>query len=352
MGQTMLGAVFKGEGKLVLEERPIPQIKDAHDVLLAVRGVGICGSDLHVLDVPPKHPATPDVIMGHEFCGEVAEVGAAVTNCSPGDRVAIDQNAACGHCQECRRGSPNSCLTVFNSAPIPGYSNTPGIFHDGALARYIVIPDYMVYQVGPSVPWHHMAATEILACAVNAVKKAKPESGETAVVLGAGPVGQLLASLFKLAGAKVIASEVAEYRRKVAARLGADVVVDPSSESLADVVRRETDGKGADIVMEAVGDLLNDCIEVARFGGRVVLFGHDSLALPQVPQAQIVQKEVQIFGAFLARYTFVPAIRLLEQGLLPMDDVVTHILPLNEIFEAHRMLRAGEALKIVIDPTK
>ena len=107
MSETMLAAVFKGDGLLVLEQRPVPEIEDTHDVKIAVKGVGVCGTDLHILDVPPRHPATENVILGHEFCGEVIEFGDGVTNCKPGDHVAVDQNAACGHCEECRQGRPN-----------------------------------------------------------------------------------------------------------------------------------------------------------------------------------------------------------------------------------------------------
>lgn len=350
MTETMMAAVFKGEGKLVLEERPVPQIKDPHDVKLAVKGVGVCGTDLHILEVPPRHPATRNVIIGHEFCGQVVEIGAQVTNCRPGDRVTVDQNAACGHCEECRRGSPNSCLTLF-SAPVPGFCDTPGIFHDGASAKYIVIPDYMVYQIGASLPWHHAAITEIVACAFNALRKARPEAGETAVVLGAGPVGLLITSMLKTSGARVISSEVSAFRGQMAKKVGADVVVNPKEQDLAEVVMDETEGQGADVVVEAVGPLLNDCIQLARFGGRVVLFGHDELARPAVPQALIMRKELQMFGVFLTKYTFLPAIQMMERGMLPMDDIVSAVMPLEKIFEAHRMMRAGEALKIVIDPS-
>ena len=350
MSKTMLAAVFKGKGKLVLEDRPVPTVKKPNDVLLAVKGVGVCGTDLHILEVPPRHPATDNVIMGHEFTGEVMEVGSHVTNCKPGDRVVVDQNAACGHCDECRRGYPNACLTVF-SAPVPGFCDTPGIFHDGALAKYIVIPDYMAYPVGSNVPWHHLAIAETVACAFNALRKAKPEMGETAVVLGAGPVGLLLAAMLKSSGARVITSEVAPGRAKIAKKVGADLVINPKEQDLQEVVNAETKGRGADVVIEAVGPLLNECIQLARFGGRVVLFGHDELARPAVPQALIMRKELQMFGVFLTKYTFSPTIDLLEQGKLPMDDIVSHVMPLPKIFEAHDMMRAGEAIKVVIDPT-
>jgi threonine dehydrogenase-like Zn-dependent dehydrogenase len=348
--ETMAAAVFKGDGRLILEERPVPKIEDSNDVLIAVKGVGVCGTDLHILEVPPRHPATKDVIMGHEFCGQVVEVGSRVRNCKAEDHVAVDQNAACGHCDECRRGFPNACLTLFN-APVPGFPNTPGIFRDGGLAAFLTVSDHMVYRVNPSIPWHHLAVTETVACAFNAIKKAKPESGETAVVLGAGPVGLLLISMLKRNGTKVIASEVSDLRISAAQKVGADRVVDPNKQNLLEVVKTETNGRGADVVIEAVGPLLNDCLALAGFGGRVVLFGHDELAYPQVPQAAIMRKELQVLGVFLSKYTFVPAIRLLEQGLLPMDEVVSHVMALDEISEAHNMVRTGKAIKVVIDPS-
>ncbi len=351
MAEAMMAAVFKGGGRLVLEERPVPRIKDPHDVLLAVKGVGICGTDLHILEVPPRHPATQDVIMGHEFSGQVVQVGSDVNNCKPGDSVAVDQNAACGHCAECRIGLPNDCLKVF-SAPVPGFANTPGIFRDGALARYIVVSDYMLYPVVSRVPWHHLAITETVACAVNTVRKADPQIGETVLVLGAGPVGLLLISMFKSSGCRVIASETALHRADVAKKIGADVVVNPEIQDLREVVKSETNGRGADVAVEAVGPLLNECIELARFGGRVILFGHDELARPAVPQALIMRKELQIKGVFLSKYTFVPAIALLERGMLPMDNIISHVMPLDEIFEAHRIMRAKEGLKVVIDPAR
>ncbi len=350
MSETMTAAVFKGKGKLALEQRPVPRIQRPNDVLIAVKGVGICGTDLHILEVPPRHPAAENVIMGHEFCGQVLEVGKEVTGCKPGDHAVVDQNAACGHCEECRRGFPNSCLTVL-SAPVPGFSNTPGIFRDGALASHLVLPGYMIYPVGRDVPWPYMAVTETVACAVNAIRKAGPELGEAAVVLGAGPVGLLLIAMLKASGVKVIASEVSEYRASVARKIGADVVVNPQKEDLAAAVRVATGGKDADIVFEAVGPLFNECIQLARFGGRIVLFGHDELARPQVPQALIMRKELRIFGVFLTKYTFVPAIRLLEQRLLPMEQLISHVMPLAKVFEAHELLRAGRAIKIVIDPS-
>ena len=153
----------------------------------------------------------------------------------------MDQNAPCGHCAECRNGFPNACLTV-HIAPIPGFAETPGIFHDGALAKYIVIPDYMLYPVLGSVPWHHLAITETVACAVNAVRKANPRLGETAVVLGGGPVGLLIVSMLRQSGTRVISSEPAAQRRNMAEKMGAAVSVDPKAQDLLEVVKNQTNG--------------------------------------------------------------------------------------------------------------
>jgi threonine dehydrogenase-like Zn-dependent dehydrogenase len=157
--------------------------------------------------------------------------------------------------------------------------------------------------------------------------------------------------MLKNSGARVITSEVAPNRAKIAKKIGVDLVVNPKEQDLMEIVNEETAGKGADVVLEAVGPLLNECIELARFGRRVVLFGHDELACPAVPRALIMRKELQMFGVFLTKYTFVPAINLLEQRRLSMDSIVSQVMPLEKIFEAHDMMRAGEAIKVVIDPT-
>lgn len=149
----------------------------------------------------------------------------------------------------------------------------------------------------------------------------------------------------------MITSEVSATRSAVANQLGAHLVVNPEEQDLPEIVKRETNGSGADLVIEAVGPLLNDCLELARFGGRVVLFGHDELARPQVPQAVIIRKELQIFGVFLSKYTFIPAIGLLERKMLPLDVVVSHVMPLDRVFQAHDKVRTGDAIKIVIDPS-
>jgi len=346
----MLAAVFEGDGKLVLKEREKPRIAKPTDVLLKVQGVGICGTDLHILQVPPAHPATVGATLGHEFTGEVVEAGSAVTEVKPGDRVLGDPHPGCGVCEECRSGHPDRGTPLYSSASAPGHCATIGIFSNGAMTSYVVVPAHALYKVDPSVPPHIAALAEPLACVVSAADKLKVQPGETAVVLGGGPIGLLFTSLFKASGAgKIIVSEISAYRRKVALACGATRVVDPKAEDLAGVVGREMPG-GADVVVEAVGPLLPLAIELAHSAGRVLQFGHDELARPAIPVAELLRKELTVFGSFIGKFSFHKLPRILASGVLPLEHVVSHRLPLSRVHEGIELLRRGEAIKIVLHP--
>jgi threonine dehydrogenase-like Zn-dependent dehydrogenase len=346
----MIAAVFEGNGKLVLKERPSPRIAKPTDVLLKVQGVGICGTDLHILQVPPAHPATVGATLGHEFTGEVVEAGSAVSEVRPGDRVLVDPHPGCGVCEECRSGHPDRCGPLYASASAPGHCATIGIFSDGAMTSWVVVPAHALYRIDASVPPHIAALAEPLACVVSAADKLKAQPGENAVVLGGGPIGLLFASLFKASGAaKVFVSEVSAYRRKAALACGATRAVDPTKEDLAALVGREMPG-GADIVVEAVGPLLPLAIELAHSSGRVLQFGHDELARPAIPVAELLRKEITIFGSFIGKFSFHKLPRLLASGVLPLEHIVSHRLPLSRVHEGIDLLRRGQAIKIVLHP--
>ena len=346
----MLAAVFEGNGKLVLKDRPRPRLSRDTDVLIKVLGVGICGTDLHILQVPPAHPATVGAILGHEFTGEVVETGAAVTEVRPGDRVLVDPHPGCGRCAECVSGHPDRCIPLYNSASAPGHCATIGIFSDGAMTSYAVAPSHALFKIAPSVPAHIAALAEPLGCVTSAADKLKVQPGDNAVVLGAGPIGLLFLSLLKAAGAaKVIVSEVSEYRRAAALDCGAALVVDPKREDLTEVVRREMPG-GAYVVVEAVGPLLAQAIEIAHSSGRVLQFGHDELARPAIPVAELLRKELTVYGGFIGKFSFHKLPRLLESGVLPLERIVSHRLPLSRVHEGIELLRRGQAIKVVLHP--
>ncbi len=346
----MLAAVFEGDGKLVLKDRPKPKLTKDTDVLIKVLGVGICGTDLHILQVPPAHPASLGATLGHEFTGEVAEVGSAVTDVRPGDRVLVDPHPGCGRCDECRSGHPDRCIPLYSSACAPGHCATIGIFSNGAMTSYTVVPSHALFKVDHDVPPHLAALAEPLACVVSAADKLKVQPGETAIVLGGGPIGLLFTALIKASGAsKILVSEISEYRRKAARDCGATRVVDPQLEDLAAAVQEEMPG-GADVIVEAVGPLLPQAIELAHSSGRILQFGHDELARPAIPVAELLRKEITIYGGFIGKFSFHKLPRILQSGVLPLERIVSHRLPLPRVHEGIDLLRQGKAIKVILHP--
>lgn len=346
----MLSAVFEGEGKLTLADRPVPKVTKPTDVLIRVTGVGICGTDLHILQVPPAHPARLGIVQGHEFTGEVAEVGSAVSEFKSGDQVIVDPHPGCGQCSRCRAGYPDQCLTLLAASGEPGHPGTIGIFSDGGFARYALVPFYGLYKVRRPIPSHLAALAEPLACVLHSVGRLGVRAGDSIVILGAGPIGCLFTAVLKKSGAsQVIVIEPSAYRRGVAEQCGATRTVDPTAEDVHHVVSELT-GEGADIVVEAVGPLFVTAMELARFGGTVLQFGHDELARPEVPLKEIIKKELTIRGGFIGRFSFERVARILESGEFAVEPVVTHRLPLEKIHEGLELLRHQQAVKVVIEP--
>jgi threonine 3-dehydrogenase len=345
----MICAVFKGEGKLVLEDRPKPELTKDTDALIKVTGVGICGTDLHILQVPPAHPAKKGIILGHEFTGQIVELGSGIPDFKPGESVLIDPHPGCGQCAACKRGEPDRCIPLYTAAE-PGHAATIGIFSDGAMTSYVIVPRQSLYKVSTKVPSHIAALAEPLSCVVNAFDKLQMQPGESVVVLGAGPIGLLFTSLFKAAGAsKLIVSEPAEFRREGAQKCGATKVVDPSKEDLEAVVSRELPD-GPNIVVEAVGPLLPQAIELVGGHGRVLQFGHDESVEPVVPVGTMLKKGVVIYGAFIGRHSFERTAAIMESGILPLETIVSHRLPLSRIQEGLDLLRQGKAIKVILEP--
>lgn len=335
---TMLAAVFAGEGALDLQERPVPRIARPDDVLVEVEGCGICGTDLHILDRPPGHPATTGVIMGHEYIGRVVDVGVGVTVRNPGERVAIAPNLNCGTCRFCKTGRVNHCVNF----------TTLGIFCDGGLARMSVVPERACYPIADRVPFDDAIWTEVLSCVVNSADIVKALPGETALVIGGGPVGALHAMLFVASGAHVMVADVANDRLALLACVGVHRTINVRDESLADVVTAETGGMGADVVVDAVGDQLDTCVGLTRMGGRISLFGMNSQARPSVRQNTITRNEITVYGAYVGVNTFPRAISILERGVIKPSKLLSRIIPLEEMPETLAAMRAGHVMKVAI----
>lgn len=337
----MPAAVLAQAGTLALEERPVPALRRPDDVILDVEACGICGTDLHILSTPPGHPATVGVILGHEFVGVVREVGPGVTSLRPGDRVVVAANVSCGQCAWCRRGLPNHCE----------HFTTHGIFVDGGLASSVAVPARSCFPVAAHVPAHVAALAEPLSTVTNGVRLAGVFPGDTAAVIGAGPIGLMFTALLRLAGARVVAVEPAEPRAALAQALGAEGVVNPRREDPVTAVREATDGLGADVVVDAVGSELSASLDLVRKAGRIILFGMDAQARAEISQNRITRDELAILGAYVGRpeEVFPVAVRLLEQGQVDFELLVTHRVRLSELPDAVEELRSGRAVKVEVE---
>ncbi|MBI1764003.1 MAG: alcohol dehydrogenase catalytic domain-containing protein [Acidobacteria bacterium] len=338
MASTMQAIVFHGDGKWGLESAPQPQLAAHDDVLLRVDRAGICGTDLHILSTPPGHPATPGSILGHEYVATVVDAGDGVTHLQRGDHVVIDPNITCGLCQYCRAGMTNVCERM----------TTLGIFRHGGLAEYNVAPAKALHRISNDVPVERAALAEPLACVWHAFEKAQLTPGESVAILGAGPIGLLFQLLFKAAGAgKVFLVEPADYRRQTAEELGADGAFTPADS--VEAIKAAT-GLGADIVVDAVGSLLPEALQLVRFGGRVILFGMNLHAERTLNQYHPTRYEITIIGSFIQRTAFPKVVRALESNIVPVEKLITHRIGLGELGAGLEALRNGRAIKVLVQP--
>ncbi len=340
MADTMLAAVFEGQGALALKEVPVPKISAADQVLLEVEAASICGTDCQILKVPAGHPATPGAILGHEYVARVLEPGSGVSHLKPGDRVAIDPNLTCGLCRYCRIGLPNMCENM----------TTLGIFIDGGFAKYNVAPARALHPISHSLPTDTAIFAEPMSCVVNGSNKLALRPGESVLILGAGPIGLYYTALMKAAGAgKIIVAEVTDMRAAKAKEMGADIVINPLKESLPDLVKRETE-VGVDAAIDAVGALIADALLNTRRGGRILLFGMNSNARFDLQQYDITRYEKTVIGTFIANHTFPATIQLLESGQLPLEKLITHRIALDAIGDGLDIMRSGDAIEIIVTP--
>ena len=329
--EKMLAAVFEDVGKLELKMVPVPQIQREDQVLVEVEAVSICGTDVHITAVPPGYEATPGTILGHELVGKIIEKGEAVEHLQVGDRVVVNPNDYCGVCQYCRKNLPNECENII---PL-------GIDYDGAFAKYCLISGKVAYKISEKV------SSE---AAINGFHKVSILPGESAVIIGCGPIGLMIAMLAKASGiGKLYLLEAAPYRIQFAKQLGLGEVIDVKSQNAKNIILEQT-GIGPDYVFDVTGSQVVQAVDLVRKGGRVVLFGVNKKSVSQVAQCEITTKEITVHGTWLANATFPEAIRVLEEHMVDMEKLVTDVIPLQEVKAGIEKLARGEAVKVVVKP--
>jgi threonine dehydrogenase-like Zn-dependent dehydrogenase len=335
----MVAPVFKGEGLLAYEHRPIPQLEQPDEVLVRIEACGICGTDLNILAMPPAHTATPNIVIGHEGVGQVEQVGPDVIGLEPGDRVVIAPRLTCGQCRYCRRGLVNQCTNY----------RTIGTTIDGAFAPFLRAPQKALLKLKPEVPRDDAVFFEPLSCVVGSVIRAPFQAGDNVVIIGAGPMGLLFAQMYRTLGAgRIIVADIAPYRLDFAHELGVDAALNPAGVDLPRAVRDLTE-LGADIVVDAVGSQLAVAVKCARRGGQVILFGLRPHDHPPVNQYTITRYDLTVHGTFVGLNPFEQTVQLLASRRIRPSVLITHRLPLAELAQGVELMRSGRAMKVIID---
>lgn len=339
---TMKAAVWHGEPSLVVQQWEKASI-EADEVLVRVAFAGICASDVHILNNGlPRDAVTPPRVIGHECAGTVEAVGAQVKTVAVGDRVAGNPVGACGACYYCHNKMENFCENPFSIIRGPA---------QGCFAEYVVFKDRQITKLPQGISLKQGALMEPVSIAVHCVDKADVQTGDCCVIIGGGPIGLMIADMARHRGAgKIILSDPNPARRKAAETFGADVVVDPQSEDLLQVVHKHTENRGADICVEAVGvpALIEQCPALVRYGGTVLLVGWPPRdAKVSISPFLFYRYEVQIKGAQLSPYTFDKTARFMER--FELDKYISHVYKLDDINEAFDMQRSQQGLRILID---
>jgi len=319
----MRAAVFFGRHDLRVMDVPTPQC-GPNDVRIKVMYCGVCGTDHHIYNGDGGAVPVPEkTIIGHEYSGIVDVVGSDVTAYKPGDRVSADPNEWCGECYFCLSGKAHFCTNM------KGYGTT----YPGGFAEYLRIPGKQVYHLPESLDLQTGSQSETTSCCVNGIDLCNINAGSNVLILGAGPIGLMMLQLARSCGAgKIIVSELIGPKRALALKLGADLAVDPVNENLADILKREF--PNTDCVIEAAGTKGTQAaaIDLAGKTGTVMLFG---LVAPDttitVKPFEVFNRELKITSSFINPYTFGRAINMLAQRRVVMEDIISDIVPLEDI---------------------
>ncbi|MCL5025583.1 MAG: alcohol dehydrogenase catalytic domain-containing protein [Chloroflexi bacterium] len=346
-------------GHLEMQRFPRPAL-GAGDMLLRVELCGICGSDVHLYH---GHWGNPfPVILGHEYIGSVAEIGEEAARrhgVAEGHRVAVEMISPCHHCFWCRRGLYNLCEEDLLEGRQFGCNipctRPPHLW--GGWAEYLYVPaESLVHRLPDGLPWEAWVLTEPLAVAVRAVNLTPVNIGDTAVVVGSGPIGLLTMVAARAAGAgRIILVGTRAKRLALGRELGADQCIDFREEDALARVRALTQGRGADLVFETAGtiDSQVEASAYARRGGTLTFIGlTGNKPVTFYTDQQLVQREIRLQTSFLSAWAYQGAISIIASRRFPLEKLVTHRFPLERAEEGLSLSENGkdEAIKVVLAP--
>lgn len=335
----MKAAVYFGHHDLRVTDVNQGPLGD-NEVRVKVKFCGVCGTDIHIYEGDGGSSAVvPPLVIGHELSGIVSEIGQAVKSVQVGDRVAVDPNDMCGECYFCRNGQAHFCT---NNIGI-------GTNYSGGFAEYLTVREKQVYKIPDSLSFEAAALAETLSCCIHGIDICGIKMGQTVLIIGAGPIGLLMIQLAQKAGAgKIIVSEIVPEKRALALKYGATSVIDPSQEDIDEVLRSSAVHVGCVIECAGTTRTIEQAIRLAGKGATVMLF---ALVAPEATVAiqpfEIFKKELKVTSSFINPYTFARAIDMLALGKVNVEEIITDIVPLeeiNKVFEDSSFRRRGKVL--------
>ena len=333
---------FLGNKTFAVADLPTPHAGPG-ELVLRNQVCGVCGTDVHIYHGEPgSADVNPPVVLGHEYSGEVVEVGEGVTGFAVGDHVTVDPNIYCGHCAYCQNGKKQLCPSM----------EAIGVTRDGGFAQYSRIPASQAFKLEPTVPWEAAAMAEPLACCLHGIDLAGIQVGDKVCVVGGGAIGLLMVQLAKLSGAsQIVLSEPNEKRRQVGLQLGANTALDPTRPDAQEAFAQVLDG-GANVVIECVGNVpaVKSAFQFAGKGATVLLFSVPKVdATFDLPLFDVYKKELTIKGSFVNPDTHARAVALINSGKVDFDPIITHRFPLDQLPEAIAMQMSDASIKVVVE---
>lgn len=330
---------------LQLSELPIPQIGE-RDILVRTRATSICGTDLHIYNWDPwaANRIKPPLIIGHEFCGDVVEIGSLVTEVQVGEFISAESHIVDHSCDLCRTGMAHICRST----------KIIGVDRDGSFAEYVAIPAVNAWHNPPSMPPEIAALEENFGNAVHTALET-PVVARKVLVTGCGPVGVMAIAVARAAGARSIyASDISDYRLNLARKMGADMTINPSRQSVKDLILEDTGGEGVDVLLEMSGapSAIQVGLQLLKAGGHAVHLGLPSQPFELDLANLVIMKGVTLHGIAGRKLweTWYEIRGLLRRGAVNLEPIVTHRFPLEEFDLAFKTMASGESGKIVLFP--
>jgi len=332
----------KPERGATLKDLPVPQIGD-NDLLVKVHAVAICGTDIHIYQWN-KYASSRiklPLLFGHEYAGEVVDVGKNVTNFKNGDRVAAETHVPCGHCYQCTTGLQHVCENM----------KILGVHMDGAFAEYAVLPAACAWKLDSAISYEIGATMEPFGIGVHAISKTDP-TGKKVIVLGCGPIGIYAQMVAKLSGAEyLIGVDISKERLDLAKKMGTDIVLNAGQVDVAQTVERLTKGSGLDIVVELTGNrsVVDDAAGTLRRGGDLVLVGLYDGPVELDLVNNVIYKEANVYGVTgrIMWDTWWTAQSILLSGNIDIAPIITHYFDLQDYDKAFQTAESAKTGKVV-----